>query len=110
MNNGKIIWQIPFGEYSELTNKGFKKTGTENFGGVTATRGEILLATGTLDKKFYVFDSTDGKLLYDYELPFIGSSPPTTYISNNEQFVYCALYSLGYACSSVIVCYFHRYI
>ena len=36
---------------------------------------------------FYVFDSDNGRELFKYKLPFIGSSPPTTYIANNEQFV-----------------------
>ena len=55
LNNGKIIWQVPFGEYEFLKEKGIPQTGTENFGGVTATSGNIAIATGTLDKKMYVF-------------------------------------------------------
>ena len=51
LNNGKIIWQIPFGEYEELTKKNFPITGTFNYGGVAATAGEIVFATGTLDNK-----------------------------------------------------------
>ena len=38
-----------------LKNMNIPKTGTENFGGVTATSGNIAIATGTLDKKMYVF-------------------------------------------------------
>jgi len=87
LNNGKIIWQVPFGEYEFLKEKGIPQTGTENFGGVTATSGNIAIATGTLDKKMYVFDSKNGAILYSKKLPFIGSAPPTTYIHNNKQYI-----------------------
>tara|TARA_B110000483_G_C18182422_1_gene537568 strand:- start:211 stop:2235 length:2025 start_codon:yes stop_codon:yes gene_type:complete len=87
LNTGKIIWQVPFGEYEELTSKGIPLTGTENIGGATATDGNIVLATGTIDKKFYIFDSTNGNTIFSKELPFIGSAPPTTYMANNEQYI-----------------------
>ncbi len=87
LNTGKIIWQIPFGEYEYLSKRGIEITGTENFGGVTGTEGDILIATGTLDKRLYVFNSIDGSELYSYELPFIGSAPPTTYIANGKQYI-----------------------
>jgi quinoprotein glucose dehydrogenase len=87
LNNGKIIWQSPFGEYKELTKKGMDLTGTENFGGATATAGDIVIATGTLDKKIYIFNAINGDILYDLELPYIGSAPPTTYMSKGEQYI-----------------------
>ena len=33
------------------------------------------------------FDSEDGKELWSYKLPFIGSSPPVTYLIDGEQYV-----------------------
>ena len=87
LNNGKIIWQSPFGEYKELTKKGIPLTGTENFGGATATSGDIVIATGTLDKKIYIFNANNGEIIYDLELPYIGSAPPATYMSNGEQYI-----------------------
>ena len=88
LNNGKINWSIPFGTYKELESKNNNKaTGTENFGGVTGTASGLLFATGTLDSMFYVFNSENGEVLFKYKLPFIGSSPPTTYLSKNEQFI-----------------------
>ena len=87
LNTGKLIWSIPFGSYSELEKKGFPRTGTENFGGATATKADLIFATGTLDKMMYVFDSLEGKELWKKELPFIGSAPPSIYTANGEQFV-----------------------
>ena len=54
---------------------------------MTGTEAGILFATGTLDKKFRVFDSDNGKELWSYTLPFIGSSPPVTYQIDDEQYV-----------------------
>ena len=83
----KIKWQIPFGEYKELTKKGIPITGTENYSGLTGTEAGLLLATGTLDKQFRIFDANNGKELWSFELPFIGSSPPVTYQIDNEQYI-----------------------
>ena len=87
LNNGKIIWQVPFGEFNYLKKIGFPKTGTENFGGVTATAGNIAIATGTLDKKIYIFDSKNGNILFHQELPFIGSAPPSIYLYEDKQYI-----------------------
>lgn len=87
LNTGKKIWEVPFGEYDALKKIGVTNTGTENFGGVTSTAGNISIASGTLDKKIYIFDSQNGNILFDKKLPYIGSSPPSTYLYNNEQFI-----------------------
>ncbi len=87
LTNGKIKWQKPFGEYEELSKLGIPVTGTENYSGVTGTEAGILLATGTLDKKFRILDSENGEELWSYKLPFIGSSPPITYLIDGEQYI-----------------------
>ena len=87
LNNGKIKWQIPFGEYEELTKKGVPLTGTENYSGLTGSEAGLLFATGTLDKKFRIYDAENGNELWSYKLPFIGSSPPVTYQIDNEQYI-----------------------
>ena len=45
------------------------------------------MATGTLDKKFRIIDSENGEELWSYELPYIGSSPPITYLIDGEQYI-----------------------
>ena len=87
LNNGKIKWQIPFGEYEELSQKGIPLTGTENYSGLTGTEAGLLFATGTLDKKFRIFNADNGEELWSYKLPYIGSSPPVTYQIDNEQYI-----------------------
>ena len=87
LNTGKIIWKVPFGYYKELKLKNEPDTGTENFGGATATAGGLVFATGTLDKLIRAFNSENGKELWSYKLPYIGSAPPTSYKANGEQYI-----------------------
>ena len=86
LNTGKINWTVPFGYYPELKKKNII-TGTENFGGVTATKGELIFATGSLDSNIYAYDSINGKKLWDRKLPYIGSAPPSVYLAKKEQFI-----------------------
>jgi quinoprotein glucose dehydrogenase len=86
LNNGNLLWKVPLGNMDTFNNYN-QYTGTENFGGTTATRGGITITTGTLDKKIFFHDSANGNLLKEISLPFIGSAPPTTYVSNGEQFI-----------------------
>ena len=87
LNNGKIIWQTPFGEFDYLSDIGQKKTGTPNFGGATGTAGNLIFATGTMDKKVRAFDSNTGEEVWSYKLPYIGSNPPTIFSYKNEQYI-----------------------
>ncbi len=87
LNNGKIIWQIPFGEFPDLVDRGINNTGTPNFGGATGTAGGLIFATGTMDKKVRAFNSNNGDEVWSYNLPYIGSNPPTIYLHKNEQYV-----------------------
>ena len=90
LNTGRVVWQVPFGEYEELSKKGVGKTGTFNMGGVTGTEGDVLFATGALDKKITAFNANNGNEIWSYKMSYVGSSPPTTYLYNNEQFVIVA--------------------
>ena len=87
LNTGKKIWEVPFGEYEELTKQGIPKTGTYNFGGVTGTAGGLLFATGALDNKVAAFDSSNGKELWSFKMSHSGSNPPTIFEHLDEQYV-----------------------
>ena len=84
LDNGKISWQIPFGE--KVIN-GETIKGDINFGGVLTTKGNISIATGTPDKNVYIFDTQNGEELWRTKLDFAGSSPPMTYIYKGEQYI-----------------------
>jgi quinoprotein glucose dehydrogenase len=91
LNQGKIVWQIPFGEYPELAAKGMRETGSENYGGPIVTKNGLLFIGATnYDKKFRVFDKLTGKLLWETTLPAAGNATPAMYEAQGRQFVVIA--------------------
>jgi quinoprotein glucose dehydrogenase len=90
LNTGRLLWQVPLGEYPELTAKGTPKTGTENFGGPMATAGGLVFCAGTRDEMIRAFDSATGEELWAHKLPFGGFAPPASYEVNGRQFIVIA--------------------
>jgi quinoprotein glucose dehydrogenase len=90
LNKGEIKWQVPLGEYKELTEKGIPPTGTENYGGPVATAGGIVFIAASRDEKFRAFDKKTGKVLWEYNLPAAGYATPSVYEVDGKQFVVIA--------------------
>lgn len=87
----QYVWKQPFGEFPELVAKGMRNTGSENYGGGVVTAGGLLFIGATdHDRKFHVFDSRTGKLLWETELPFGGNATPAVYEVNGREFVVIA--------------------
>jgi quinoprotein glucose dehydrogenase len=88
LNTGEYLWKIPLGSYPELVAQGMADTGSENYGGPLATASDLLFIGATIyDRKFRAFDATNGKLLWEHELPFAGTSTPVTYSIDGRQYV-----------------------
>jgi quinoprotein glucose dehydrogenase len=87
LNTGTIKWKVPLGEYKELTKRGIPITGTENYGGPVVTAGGLLFIAATSDAKFRAFDKENGKLLWEYDLPFDGHATPSVYAVNGKQYI-----------------------
>ncbi len=87
LNSGKLVWQVPLGEYPELAKQGMTNTGTENYGGAIVTAGGLLFVSGTRDNKIRAFDKTNGRELWSATLPFAGSAAPATYQIAGRQYV-----------------------
>jgi glucose dehydrogenase len=91
LNTGKYLWRIPFGEYPELTAKGIKDTGSENYGGPIVTAGGIVFIGATVyDKKVRAFDSLSGKLLWESTLTYSATATPATYMLDGKQYIVIA--------------------
>ncbi|MCZ6900021.1 MAG: c-type cytochrome, partial [Bacteroidetes bacterium] len=90
LNQGEIIWQVPLGEFEELTNQGFPITGTENYGGPVVTDGGLIFIAATKDEKFRAFDKKSGKMLWQTSLPTGGYATPATYMVGGKQYVVIA--------------------
>jgi quinoprotein glucose dehydrogenase len=91
LKTGKYLWKVPLGEYPALAAQGMKDTGSENYGGPVVTKGGILFIGATVyDRRFRVFDTSTGKLLWETELPFAGMATPSTYMIDGRQYVVIA--------------------
>ncbi|MFL6449794.1 MAG: PQQ-binding-like beta-propeller repeat protein [Bryobacteraceae bacterium] len=94
LNTGEYVWRLPLGEYPELSKRGRKNTGTENYGGPVVTRGGLVFIAATnFDNKVRAFDKRNGKLLWDANLPASGNATPATYQVNGRQFL--VVYATG---------------
>jgi glucose dehydrogenase len=91
LKTGKYLWKIPLGEYPELAAKGMKSTGSEMYGGPIVTAGGVLFIGATVyDHKFRAFDTRNGNLLWQTDLPFAGIATPSTYMVDGRQYVVIA--------------------
>jgi len=87
LNTGELKWNVPLGEYKELTARGVAPTGTENYGGPVVTAGGLIFIAATADETIRAFDKETGKVLWQAALPFGGNATPSTYMVNGRQFV-----------------------
>ena len=87
LKSGRLIWKVPLGEFKDLSEKDYPITGTENYAGALGTRGNLVFASGSLDKKLRAYSSYDGKVLWEFSLPHQSFVAPTTYVRDNEQYL-----------------------
>jgi quinoprotein glucose dehydrogenase len=90
LNEGTILWEIPLGEYRELTAKGIPVTGTENYGGPVVTAGGLIFIAASRDEYFRAFDKKTGTELWKYKLPAGGYATPSVYETGGRQYVVIA--------------------
>jgi quinoprotein glucose dehydrogenase len=95
LNTGMFAWQVPLGEYAELTARGIPRTGTETFGGSIVTAGGLVFIGGTKDEKFHAFDKQTGRLLWESPLPAGGYATPSSYQVKGRQYVVIAAGGAG---------------
>ncbi|KIC93708.1 PQQ-binding-like beta-propeller repeat protein [Flavihumibacter solisilvae] len=91
LNTGAIVWQVPLGEDPEFKKMGIPNSGMFNRGGGIATAGGLIFIGATGDDKFRAFDQRTGKVLWEYQLPGMASSIPSTYAVGKRQFVVVAV-------------------
>ncbi|MFW6290636.1 MAG: PQQ-binding-like beta-propeller repeat protein, partial [Mariniphaga sp.] len=90
LNQGEILWQVPLGEFKELTERGIPKTGTENYGGPVVTAGGLIFIAASKDEHFRAFDKDTGEEIWKYKLPAGGYATPSVYEINGRQYVVIA--------------------
>lgn len=87
LNTGDIVWQVPLGEDPKFKAMGIPNSGMFNRGGAIATAGGLIFIGATGDNKFRAFDQQSGKVLWEYQLPGMASSIPSTYAVGGRQYV-----------------------
>jgi len=87
LNTGRMVWKIPLGTDKLLQERGLGTVGMENFGGPILTGGDLIFVAGTSDKLVRAFDKSTGQELWNHELPFMGSAPPTVYMVDDRQYL-----------------------
>lgn len=90
LNTGEHRWQVPLGEYKELTAKGIPPTGTDNYGGPLVTGSGLLFIAASKDEQFRAMDKKTGKILWQVQLPAAGYASPSTYSVGGKQYVVIA--------------------
>ena len=90
LNKGEILWQVPLGEFIELTKKGIPKTGTENYGGPVTTAGGLIFIAASKDEHIRAFDKDSGEELWKHKLPAGGYATPSIYEVDNKQYIVIA--------------------
>jgi len=90
LNIGEIVWKVTLGDWPELSASGRPPTGAESYGGPIVTASGLIFIGATRDERFRVFDTRNGNLLWETELPAAGFATPTTYSVNGKQYVVIA--------------------
>jgi quinoprotein glucose dehydrogenase len=87
LDKGKILWQVPLGDFPEALARGIKNAGSKSFGGPAVTAGNLVFMAGTPDEKIRAFDKNTGKVLWEAPLPAGGYASPSVYMINGKQYV-----------------------
>lgn len=87
LNTGNIVWQVPLGENLKYKKMGIPNSGDFNRGGGIATASGLIFIGATGDNMLRAFDQHTGKVLWEYQLPGMASSIPSTYAVGNKQYV-----------------------
>lgn len=90
LNTGDLLWQVPLGEFADLSARGIPKTGTENYGGPVVTAGGLIFIGASKDGHFRAFDKRTGEELWKTRLPAGGYATPATYEVDGKQYVVIA--------------------
>jgi quinoprotein glucose dehydrogenase len=90
LNTGEFKWQVPLGEFPQLTKQGIPKTGTENYGGPVVTAGGLVFIAASKDEHIRAFDKRTGEELWEAKLPAGGYATPAVYAVAGRQFIVIA--------------------
>jgi quinoprotein glucose dehydrogenase len=88
LNAGTIRWQIPYGRVPSLAEQGHADTGVaqQQRGGPVVTASGLIIAA-TNDKKLRVYDTDNGKVLWETDLPASAEGVPAVYEAGGREYI-----------------------
>ncbi len=98
LKTGQVRWKVNLGTTKHQAPwplyliPGLGDVGAPNFGGGMVTAGGVLFLGATTDRAFRAFDTRDGSMLWETELPYQANASPLSYRLSPEgrQFVVIA--------------------
>lgn len=92
MRTGKVAWEVPLGQMTDLTKVPTpRRWGSANLGGPLATGGLVFIAA-TMDRRIRAFELSSGEMVWKEELPASAQASPMTYRARTDgrQFIVVA--------------------
>ena len=87
LNQGKILWQKPYGDVIQLAKKGITGTGSLfPSSSLVVTAGGLLFST-TNDRKIRAWDRDTGEVLWSADLPADPGGIPAVYQIDGRQYI-----------------------
>lgn len=92
LNKGDIKWQIPVGNAPEVGGQTKSDGGVMNLrNGIAITAGDVIFLATIEEGKLRAYDSADGKVLWEVDLPAGAEGVPSIYeVNGKEYLVVCA--------------------
>jgi quinoprotein glucose dehydrogenase len=90
LNEGTLRWAVPLGDYPQVLAAGQQGLGAENYGGPVLTASGLLFLAATPDARIRAFDTRNGDMLWEAELPTSAFATPASYQAAGRQFVVVA--------------------
>jgi quinoprotein glucose dehydrogenase len=89
--DARVRWSRPLGTVLWLSrHRGHRAWGSIAFGGPLITGGGLVFVAASQDNIFRAFDSEDGSLLWEHQLPAGGQAAPMSYVIDRQQFIVIA--------------------
>jgi len=96
VNRATVKWRVPLGEFPDLKDRGFDRTGTPNLGGSITTASGLVLIGASIDSRFRAFDAGTGAMLWETTLEASAHSTPMTFMGRDgRQYVVIAAGGAG---------------
>jgi quinoprotein glucose dehydrogenase len=90
LNRGVILWQVPYGEMPELVARGVRNSGVVFSTATLVGTASGLLFSATNDRKVRAWNQSNGKVLWEADLPASSRAIPAIYEVKGREYLVVA--------------------